>query len=339
MSAEAAVEETQDSMKNFLSNLESTLEKSLSPLKDISKEMSSSKFGKNLKEFGKNMKEMGKAAIESGKMAVFMAAFEPFQKLLELFSPILNVINALFSVLVNEIFKALIPFVIKFSEWLIKLMPLFQKVGQIIGQWVIKGVQWLIKVFTNFWEKLKPIVAFIIKFFTPIWEKIWTNLKKVWTVLKLVWDFLKRLFIPIWERVKKGFQVLKEVWDKTGAKVFGKDGFIAKAMKGMFSIVKAIVNAIIWPINLLIKAINLIPGVEIPTIPTLAKGGLAHAPTLAVVGDNPNARNDPEVISPLSKLGQFAPGSEDMVEEQRTTNDLLGEMVMEQRRQRQWRHL
>lgn len=34
----------------------------------------------------------------------------------------------------------------------------------------------------------------------------------------------------------------------------------------------------------------------------LAKGGLADGPTLALVGDNPGAKFDPEVISPLSKL-------------------------------------
>ena len=34
----------------------------------------------------------------------------------------------------------------------------------------------------------------------------------------------------------------------------------------------------------------------------LAKGGLAFGPTQAIVGDNPNAANDPEVIAPLSKL-------------------------------------
>ena len=34
----------------------------------------------------------------------------------------------------------------------------------------------------------------------------------------------------------------------------------------------------------------------------LAKGGLAFGESLAVVGDNPNARFDPEVIAPLSKL-------------------------------------
>ncbi len=40
-------------------------------------------------------------------------------------------------------------------------------------------------------------------------------------------------------------------------------------------------------------------------LPALAQGGLAMAPTLALVGDNPNARIDPEVISPLSKLKEM----------------------------------
>jgi len=37
-------------------------------------------------------------------------------------------------------------------------------------------------------------------------------------------------------------------------------------------------------------------------IPALAKGGLATGPTYAMVGDNKNAKVDPEVIAPLSKL-------------------------------------
>jgi hypothetical protein len=40
-------------------------------------------------------------------------------------------------------------------------------------------------------------------------------------------------------------------------------------------------------------------------VPALAKGGLSYAPTLAMVGDNPNAHIDPEVISPLSTLKRF----------------------------------
>jgi tape measure domain-containing protein len=60
--------------------------------------------------------------------------------------------------------------------------------------------------------------------------------------------------------------------------------------------------------------------------PKLAKGGLAYAPTLATVGDNPNARVDPEVIAPLSKLRSLLDGAGGggMVAEARISgNDLL----------------
>ncbi len=40
-------------------------------------------------------------------------------------------------------------------------------------------------------------------------------------------------------------------------------------------------------------------------LPALAEGGLAYGPTQALVGDNPNAGVDPEVISPLSKLKKY----------------------------------
>lgn len=42
--------------------------------------------------------------------------------------------------------------------------------------------------------------------------------------------------------------------------------------------------------------------------PKLAKGGLAFGPTYAMVGDNPNAGVDPEVIAPLSKLKDMMAG-------------------------------
>lgn len=45
----------------------------------------------------------------------------------------------------------------------------------------------------------------------------------------------------------------------------------------------------------------LIPGM----MPKLKRGGLAFGPTMAVVGDNPGASIDPEVIAPLSKLRQM----------------------------------
>ena len=51
---------------------------------------------------------------------------------------------------------------------------------------------------------------------------------------------------------------------------------------------------------------GLISGIKAPK---LAKGALAFGPTMAVVGDNPNAHVDPEVISPLSKLKGMMSGA------------------------------
>lgn len=47
------------------------------------------------------------------------------------------------------------------------------------------------------------------------------------------------------------------------------------------------------------------------SVPKLAQGGVAFGPSLAVVGDNPGARVDPEVISPLSKLKKLIGGDSD----------------------------
>ena len=43
-------------------------------------------------------------------------------------------------------------------------------------------------------------------------------------------------------------------------------------------------------------------------LPALAQGGLAYGATTALVGDNPNAHIDPEVIAPLSKLQDMMGG-------------------------------
>ena len=46
----------------------------------------------------------------------------------------------------------------------------------------------------------------------------------------------------------------------------------------------------------------------------MAKGALAFSPTNAIVGDNPNAMNDPEVIAPLSKLEKMLGSSGSQVQ-------------------------
>ena len=58
-----------------------------------------------------------------------------------------------------------------------------------------------------------------------------------------------------------------------------------------------------------IAAGAVLTGIAKKGIPKLATGGLAYSPTLAVVGDNAGAANDPEVIAPLSKLRRYMGGA------------------------------
>jgi len=75
--------------------------------------------------------------------------------------------------------------------------------------------------------------------------------------------------------------------------------FVAKALAGLppTPFLLAIAPAIAGLAGSLGKSLIMKIGA-----PKLAEGGLAYGPTMATVGDNRNARVDPEVIAPLSKL-------------------------------------
>jgi len=83
----------------------------------------------------------------------------------------------------------------------------------------------------------------------------------------------------------------------------------AYAVQGIFAAVSKALQSVPFPFNIIAAGVAagaagaLLNGLANRiAAPKLAKGGLAYGPTLAMVGDNPGAASDPEVISPLSKL-------------------------------------
>jgi hypothetical protein len=98
--------------------------------------------------------------------------------------------------------------------------------------------------------------------------------------------------------------------------------FVAKALAGLppTPFLLAIAPAIAGLAGSLGKSLIMKIGA-----PKLAEGGLAYGPTMATVGDNKNARVDPEVIAPLSKLksmmGDVAMGG--VLETRISGNDLI----------------
>tara|TARA_R110000824_G_scaffold68953_2_gene177762 strand:+ start:2077 stop:4686 length:2610 start_codon:yes stop_codon:yes gene_type:complete len=83
-----------------------------------------------------------------------------------------------------------------------------------------------------------------------------------------------------------------------------------KIMQSVMGTAQAVVNAlgsVPFPYNLAVAAmVGGLGAAQIAAIAStplpMATGGLAFGPVNAIVGDNPNAANDPEVVAPLSKL-------------------------------------
>lgn len=217
------------------------------------------------------------------------------------------------------------------SMWDNAIKPIYEKTAAVIS----KIIQCINTVWVNF---LKPCVDWIVKTMGPLISNVLNTIKNVFdTVFSYIGtvvgtaldtfggllDFITGVFSGDWDKAWNGIKdTVKAVWD------------------GIWGTIKSIINLIIDGINLLwtgiynavkglVDAVGGVAGVigdilgqdwhfsmpdSPPLIPKLAKGGLAYAPTLAMVGDNRNAGTDPEVIAPLSKLKDIIGEGGDMTE-------------------------
>lgn len=217
------------------------------------------------------------------------------------------------------------------SMWDRAIKPIYEKTAAVIS----KIIQCINTVWVNF---LKPCVDWIVKTMGPLISNVLNAIKNVFdTVFSFIGtvvgtaldtfggllDFITGVFSGDWDKAWNGIKdTVKAVWD------------------GIWGVIKSTVNLIIDGINLLwtgiynavkglVDAVGGVAGVigdilgqdwhfsmpeNPPLIPKLAKGGLAYAPTLAMVGDNRNAGTDPEVIAPLSKLKDIIGEGGDMTE-------------------------
>lgn len=238
---------------------------------------------------------------------------------------------------VMKVYESLIQPVVKWvcdslkSMWDSAIKPIYEKTAAVIS----KIIQCINTVWVNF---LKPCVDWIVKTMGPLISNVLNAIKNVFdTVFSYIGtvvgtaldtfggllDFITGVFSGDWDKAWNGIKdTVKAVWD------------------GIWGVIKSTVNLIIDGINMLwtgiynavkglVDAVGGVAGVigdilgqdwhfsmpeNPPLIPKLAKGGLAYAPTLAMVGDNRNAGTDPEVIAPLSKLKDIIGSGGDMTE-------------------------
>ena len=216
------------------------------------------------------------------------------------------------------------------SLWDKTIKPVYVKVVAVVAKIVdcVKAV----------WNFLKPFVDWFVKTLGPTIKNVLAAVKGVFdTVFTAIGDiiggiiktfgglidFITGVFSGDWNKAWQGIcNFFSGIWNTICGVIKGVINLIIDGINmlwtGIYTVVKGIVDAI----GGVAGAIGDLFGQDWhfsmpenpPLIPKIEKGGLAYAPTLAMVGDNRNAGTDPEVIAPLSKLKDIIGEGGDMTE-------------------------
>ncbi|MEU2547457.1 phage tail protein [Streptomyces roseolus] len=237
-------------------------------------------------------------------------------RLLELFMPLIEAVvdMALRSKTMQTVLKKAFSAVKSVISSVMKAVgPIMKKAGSLIKTvWngIKKAVSTVVKA-----------VATVIKTYVKVWKTVITTvMKAIKTVISTVWNGIKRVITPVVNWIKsaipKAFSAVKEkmssIWN-------GLKGIASRAFDGIKSGVKGPINAVIGLINSMIRAINRVKvsvpgwvpvvggktfGVNIPTIPMLATGGVVMPRTGGVPAILAEA-GEAEAVLPLSKLDRL----------------------------------
>jgi hypothetical protein len=217
------------------------------------------------------------------------------------------------------------------------LVPAFQQIWSFISDNIIPILKVLVEtyikaVLTYFGFLRDVIMNVVIPALTAIASTIITVASTVGTVVGIIVGFVTGIpsrisgtVSGLWNGLRDGITTARD-WvrdriDDVVGFATGLPGRMSGIFSGMWDGIKTAFRS---ALNFVIDGWNRlqfkVPGFKIgpvgydgftlgvPDIPRLAGGGLAFSPTLAIVGDNRNARTDPEVIAPLSKLAAMLDG-------------------------------
>lgn len=205
---------------------------------------------------------------------------------------------------------------------------------EIYNKFIMPVVNWFVKEFgppiTAIWDWILDTVGNVVK-------GIIDEVNGIITILKGVVQFVTGVFTGDWDKAWQGIKnIFQGVWETFEGIAKTPINLIIDLVNGLTGAIETGLNWIIDKINTLSFDVpDWVPEiggstlgfnfdhVDIPEIPHLATGGLATAPTLAMVGDNKNARTDPEVIAPLSKLSSMMGNNTEVVELLKVIVELL----------------
>ncbi|MBO3304246.1 phage tail tape measure protein [Clostridium perfringens] len=182
--------------------------------------------------------------------------------------------------------------------------------------------EWFRNGVNNVWSSITSTFTKFDNFFTGIFTKDWTEnlgllgvpLNSFLGTVGAIWNGVKGIFNGI-------LTFLHGVFTGNWEEIFQGLGDIVKSIFGTIGgVIKAPINAAISGINWVISKINTISfdvpswipgiggshfGINLPTIPALAEGGIVTKATMALVGEG----KEHEAVIPLSKLDKLVTSS------------------------------
>lgn len=208
--------------------------------------------------------------------------------LITILKPILFILWDAWCTVVDNIVK------ITMSLWTNCIAPIVQFLGECLKK-IIDGlseiwqawkptIEKIGEILVGIWNTcLKPVVNWLGNEFIQEFRSVGNYIKPILDNLKTMFgglvDFIVGVFTGNWQKAWQGVQnIFKGIFD------------------GLANIAKKPINSIIDAINTMIKGLNKIKlpdwipglggkGINIPTIPKLAKGGIVDNPTIAMVGE------------------------------------------------------
>lgn len=305
-------------------------------------------FNKKIEENGGNViKGVWKGILDALKNVgnwikehIFKPFMEGFKKAFGIHSPSKEMAT-MGGFIISGLFNAI-------SDGITKIREIFKKMLNVIKSIFLNIDKWFRQKFQIAWNNIKSIFKDVGTWFKDRWDDItgifsavgswfgehfanaWDNIKgafkDVWNFFNDKWENIKSIFSNVgeWfsEKFKSAFDNIKNAFSDIGNFFSGIwEDVSNKAKDGINWLLGRVEDGL----NKIIDGLNWF-GFDLPDVmggghigfdlnyvnlPRLANGGLATAPTLAMVGDNKNARTDPEVIAPLSKLeGMLGDNSE-----------------------------
>jgi len=214
------------------------------------------------------------------------------------------------------------------------IQNLWATFGDTLLRYVVDGWAAIKRIIGAALQTIQGIINTVTALIRGDWSAVWDGIKQtfngVWNSIKAIVSAalttVRAVISLAWDGIKATFggaiDGLKEKWNGfwNGLKgvVSGVVGGIKQAIQPIIDFIQNIIDKAVAAKNAIASlnpfgknTVSLADNVLGSTgsrlssgssVPRMASGGLAFSPMLAVVGDNRNARRDPEVIAPGSMI-------------------------------------